>query len=130
MKIIFPDWRGQLSPNKAGVYNFNYSVPRSPINCTTPLYVDNQTTPIYNHIGYTISGVQLYGPLDADDVDALIYEGWSLDNCGGHVTYINGGRIAIDYAFPFVNYPYVWSADYPTGGYHCKQKLKYTCMSN
>ena len=116
------DWSGQQSPYKAGVYSFNYSVPLSPVNCTSPLYIGSDSNPVMNHVGYSISGVQLFGPLNADAINAVDYEGWSFDDCGGHVTSIDGEEMAIDSVFPFAK-PHktlLWSADYPTGGYHCE----------
>ena len=83
-----------------------------------------------NHIGYTISGVQLFGPLNGDNLDAVIFEGWSFDQCGGHVTSINGEEMPIDSAFPFTLPGYSWILDFPTGGYHCKLKSCIVIIQN
>ena len=83
----------------------------------------SDSTPVYNHIGYTISGVQLFGPLNANAADAVAFEAWSFDDCGGHVTDIDGQNEFIDFFFPFTGVNDGLSADYPTGGYHCMSKL-------
>lgn len=116
------DWTYQKSPAAAAVYDFDYEFPVV-VNCTVPQYVG------YSHqtslVGFALNGVAIYGPTNAEDVDAIEtvrffdfpmpscffnmcadkQEYFSFDMCGGHVvaeastTIVNLDDVADDYHY-------------------------------
>lgn len=75
------DWSYQSTPAYAGTKDFEYSIPATPVNCTSPTYVDSYG----GHIGFALNGVPIFAPYDESGRDAIDYESGSFDHCGGHV---------------------------------------------
>lgn len=99
------DWTSQSAPGYAAQSWFQYPIPMEPVNCTVAQDV-GLSDPIYGSIGVALSGVQIFGPADENDENALYEEYQTFDTCGGHV------KNLADFSIAF------WPVLNPPGDYH------------
>eukprot|EP00243_Klebsormidium_subtile_P011146 TRINITY_DN6202_c0_g1_i1.p1 TRINITY_DN6202_c0_g1~~TRINITY_DN6202_c0_g1_i1.p1 ORF type:complete len:452 (+),score=39.96 TRINITY_DN6202_c0_g1_i1:435-1790(+) len=80
------DWTGQSSPARGAVQQtLNFLVPRHPIlQKGTGTFV-GISNPVKGPIGVAFNAVAMFSPIDALGRDALLFEGSTFDQCGGHV---------------------------------------------
>ena len=79
------DWSKQSTPGTAEMMNWKATIPKNPVMSKDPIMINEVGNSVKGIVGMTLSGVAIFNALDANDRDAYIYEGKTMDECRGHV---------------------------------------------
>lgn len=92
------DWSSQSTPNSALKTPATYRMPTQVVMAASPTYLGlSQGNPMMGDVGVALDGVSIYSPSDAETNEdggvgrsAIVFEGSSLGECGGHATAAGG----------------------------------------